>query len=91
MSQTKQHRKRYTKHYQQKVISKSAFDDSPTLIINEYRTPKPYANAVTDVLAAFHSGIPFNRAVDQVSSLDSHHLNRNKLAEHTLKTIANDY
>lgn len=78
-------------YYRKEVHGKSVFDDNPTLIINRYRTPNGYYQAVNDVLTAFHSGIPFNRAVDQVYSLDSTHLNRNKLAEHTLKTIANDY
>lgn len=88
---TKRQPNRYHNPYTKQVVSKSAFDDNPTLIINHYRTPHAYARAVSDVLTAFRSGIPFNRAVDQVSALDPHHLNRNKLAEHTLKTIANDY
>lgn len=87
MSQNKQHSKNYTT----KRFGKSLFDGNPTLTVNCYRTPKPYAQAVTDVLTAFHAGIPFNRAVDQVTALDPHHINRNKLAEHALKTIANDY
>ncbi len=36
------------------------------------------------------SGTPFNRAVDQVIAFYPD-LNRNKLAEHTLKWIANQY
>lgn len=88
MSKHNQHAR---SHYRKEVRSKSAFDDSPTLIINRYHTPNGYYDAVQDVLTAFKSGIPFNRAVDQVYALDSTHLNRNKLAEHTLKTIANDY
>ncbi len=77
--------------YKPRVIGKSIFDGSPTLIINEYHTPNGYHRAVTDVLTAYRSGIPFNRAIDQVYALDPNHLNRNKLAEHALKTIANDY
>lgn len=77
--------------YRPKVISKSAFDGNPTLIINEYRVPSPYTSAVRDVITAYKHGIPFNKAIDQVTALNPHHINRNKLAEHTLKTIANDY
>ena len=89
MSQSKKHS--YSNPYRKQVITKSAFDNNPTLIINHYHTPAVYSKAVSEVLNAFHSGTPFNRAVDQVFALDPHHLNRNKLAEHTLKTIANDY
>lgn len=89
MSSSKKHN--YNNPYRKQVVTKSAFDNNPTLIINRYRTPSTYRKAVSDVLTAFHSGTPFNRAVDQVFALDPNHLNRNKLAEHTLKTIANDY
>lgn len=79
------------KRYNKKVISKSMFDGNPTLIINTYRTPSAYRKAVVDVITAYKHGIPFNRAVDQVYALDPNHINRNKLAEHTLKYIANEY
>lgn len=82
---------RYKNRYKKETVGKSIFDDNPTLILNRYWTPKTYASAVEDVLNAYKQGIPFNRAVDQVATLDPHHLNRNKLAEHALKTIANDY
>lgn len=77
--------------YIKKTFGKSVFDGNPTLILNHYRVPKSYQAAVADVLTAFRSGIPFNRAVDQVYTLDLLHINRDKLAEHTLKFIANDY
>lgn len=84
-------RKHRNSRYTQERYGRSVFDDSPTLIINRYHTPNGYHRAVCDVLTAYKSGIPFNRAVDQVTALDPHHINRNKLAEHALKTIANDY
>lgn len=87
MSTSKQQHKRYYRE----THGRSVFDGNPTLVLNRYRTPRAYADAVSQVLAAFHSGTPFNRAVDQISALDPAHLNRNKLAEYTLKTIANDY
>lgn len=87
MSPSRQHQNRYTKQ----TYGKSLFDDNPTLVLSRYWTPKTYSDAVADVIKAYKSGIPFNRAVDQVYTLNSHHLNRNKLAEHTLKSIANDY
>lgn len=77
--------------YKPKTCGKSVFDNSPTLVVNRYWIPKSYFNPVTDVLNAYKSGVPFNRAVDQVAALDPIHINRNKLAEHALKTIANDY
>ena len=80
-----------SKRYKPKVVGRSIFDDSPTLTFNRYWTPKPYLDAVRDVITAYKSGIPFNRAVDQVHALDPDRLNRNKLAEHALKSIANDY
>ena len=77
--------------YRPKTYGKSVFDNSPTLVVNRYWIPKSYFNPVNDVLNAYKSGVPFNRAVDQVAALDSDHINRNKLAEHALKSIANDY
>ena len=77
-------------HYKKKTYGKSVFDDSPTLTINRYWIPKTYVDAVNDVITAYKSNIPFNRAVDQVATLNPQ-LNRNKLAEHTLKYIANEY
>ena len=78
-------------YYKKESFGKSALDDNPTLTLNHYWTPKTYRDAVSDVITAYKNGIPFNRAVDQVAALDPNHINRNKLAEHTLKTIANDY
>ena len=79
------------RHYRRKSFGKSILDSKPTLILHHYWTPKQYLQPVADVLTAYKAGIPFNRAVDQVYTLDLNHLNRNKLAEHALKTIANDY
>lgn len=90
MSSDRKHN-RYNNRYRTDKYGKSIFDGSPTLTISRYRIPKPYLNAVNDVLTAYKQGIPFNRAVDQVATLDPDHINRNKLAEHALKTIANDY
>lgn len=84
-------RKPRDNRYTQEKYGKSVFDDSPTLTINRYHTPNGYKRAVQDVISAYKNDVPFNRAVDQVCALDPNHLNRNKLAEHTLKTIANDY
>lgn len=78
-------------HYRKKVARKSIFDGNPTLVLNRYWTPEAYILPVQDVLTAFKSGIPFNRAVDQVYTLNKSTIKRDKLAEHTLKTIANDY
>ena len=82
---------RYKNRYKKEVIGKSIFDDNPTLTLNHYWTPKAYLNPVNDVLTAYRQGIPFNRAVDQVFALNPNGINRNKLAEHALKTIANNY
>ena len=82
---------RFDKRYKKRQFGKSLLDDNPTLTLHRYWTPKPYLQPVQDVLTAYHSGISFNKAVDQVAALDPNHINRNKLAEHTLKTIANDY
>lgn len=93
MSKTKSN-KSDTNHrnrrYKTEAFGKSVFDGSPTLVLNRYRVPDTYSQAVSDVITAFRNGVPFNRAVDQAAALDPSHLNRNKLAEHTLKTIAND-
>ena len=77
--------------YKPKVKAKSVFDGSPTLLVNEYWMPKPYVQPVREVIADFKSGIPFNRAVDQVAAVYKDSVNRDKLAEHALKTIANEY
>ena len=79
------------RRYKPKVVSRSIFDNEPTLIVNEYRVPNAYAEAVQNVITAYRDGVPFNKAVDNVSTTNPHHINRNKLAEHTLRTIANDY
>ena len=88
---SKSYNYRRNKNYRQIYYGKSIIDNSPTLIINHYHVPNAYFDAVKDVITAFKNGIPFNRAVDQVSALNPNTINRNKLAEHTLKFIANDY
>ena len=79
-----------TKKYKPKVKAKSIFDGNPTLVINRYWLPKPYIEPVSNVIAQFKAGVPFNRAVDQIAILYADTINRDKLAEHTLKYIAND-
>lgn len=69
----------------------SFFGKYPTITVNRYWIPNVYVEPVKDVINAFKHDIPFNKAVDQVAALDPYHINRNKLAEHTLKFIANDY
>lgn len=77
--------------YKRESFGKSLFDDKPTLIVNRYWLPKPYIEPVNDVITAFKHDVPFNRAVDQVAALYPNIINRNKLAEHTLKFIANQF
>lgn len=65
--------------------------DINTLVTtNEYNVPDKYKTAVTKVIQAYVSGLPFNRAIDKIAE-DYKSLNRNTLAKHTLKYIANDY
>ena len=79
------------RHYRKTTRTKSIFDGSPTLIVNDYLVPTPYIKPVSNVIELrMTKGIPFNRAVDQVAYIYPN-INRNKLAEHTLKTIANEY
>ena len=81
-------RRRYSKRSHK---SKSIFDDNPTLS-NRYWIPKQYHEAVMLTIKLYKSDVPFNRAVDQAfASFPNHPINRNKLAEHTLKFIANDH
>lgn len=79
------------RNYRQIRYGKSLLDNNPTLIINRYHVPNSYLNPVKDVIMAFKNGISFNKALDQVAALYPNTINRNKLAEHTLKYIANDY
>ena len=85
----KNHRKNTSKRYSKQTFGKSVFDGKPTLITYRYRVPKPYQEAVSNVISAFRNGTSFNTACDQVAASDPDHINRNKLAEHTLKFIAN--
>lgn len=77
--------------YKPKKYGKSVFDGKPTLVVNRYWLPKPYMNPVHDVMTAVKADMPFNRAVDQVAALYPDTVNRDKLAEHTLKWLANQY
>lgn len=77
--------------YKPKRSGKSVFDGNPTLIVNRYWLPRPYVDPVHDVLTAVKHDIPFNKAVDQVATLYKDNINRDKLAEHTLKYLANQY
>lgn len=76
------------KHYTRRT---TRIDMNTIITVNEYHVPKNYKAAVENVLDLFkHSDIPFNQAVDQVAA--SHKsLNRNTLAKHTLKYLANEY
>lgn len=91
MSNRKRSHQNRNRMYKTMTVTRSVFDDNPTLIIHRYRPPSTYADAISDVLTALRHDVPFNRAVDQVTALDPEHINRDKLAEHTLKTIANQY
>jgi hypothetical protein len=65
--------------------------DINTLVTtNEYNIPNKYKTAVAKVIQAYVSGLPFNRAVDRIAQ-EYKSLNRNTLAKHTLRHIANDY
>lgn len=91
MPKSNSHQRRSHRKYKAKAVQKSIFDDSPTLIVNDYLVPNAYKDAVTDVITAYRQGVSFNRAVDQVHTLYAGRVNRNKLAEYTLRSIANDY
>lgn len=91
MSNYRKEARKTQKRYKQKVIGKSVFDNNPTLIVSTYRVPNAYKEAVENAITAYRHGISFNKAIDQAATIDPDHINRNKLAEHTLRTIANDY
>lgn len=91
MPKAKPNQRRSYRKYKARTVRKSIFDDSPTLIVNDYLVPNAYRDAVTDVITAYRQGISFNRSVDQVHMLYAGKVNRNKLAEYTLRSIANDY
>ena len=57
---------------------------------NDPHIPQQYKIAVISVINTYRTGIPFNKAVDQIAATYKS-LNRNTLAYHTLKYIANDY
>lgn len=83
--------KRYKKIQKRVDSNNSFFNKYPNLTINRYWIPKQYLDAVFLTIDIYRSGIPFNKAVDQAFAVSPNNLNRNKLAEHTLKYIANDY
>ena len=65
--------------------------DFHTLVTtNDCHIPRQYKVAVQSVIVVYRSGISFNKSVDQVAA-SYKSLNRNTLAKHTLKFIANDY
>lgn len=86
MSNNKSHR--YKK--QQVPYDPSYFGKYPSITINKYWIPKSYLDAVHLSVDLFRSGISFNKSLDQAHAVYPQ-TNRNKLAEHTLKYIANDY
>ena len=85
--------KRYHKQTQQLETPGSFFSKYPTITTNKYWIPKTYKDSVELAIQLYRSGISFNKALDQAYAVanDPNHINRNKLAEHTLKSIANDY
>lgn len=82
------------KTYRRKTITidsdKSYFEKYPTITLNRYWVPKAYLDAVTLTIQLYRDGVSFNRSVDQAHAIYPA-LKRNKVAEHALKTIANDY
>lgn len=87
--------KNNSKRYHKKTVridsNHSYFDKYPTLTINRYWIPKPYLDAVHLTIQLYRDHkLSFNKAIDQ-AALTCPNLNRNKIAEHTLKFIANDY
>lgn len=75
------------KHYTKRT---TRIDINTLVTTNEYHVPDKYKTAVAKVIQTYFSGLPFNRAVDKVAG-EYKSLNRNTLAKHTLKYIANDY
>lgn len=86
--------KNKSKRYHPKSVrvdsNHSFFEKYPTLTFNRYWIPKAYLDAVMLTIQLYHSGYSFNKSADQASAVYPN-LNRNKLVEHTLKYIANDY
>lgn len=89
MPKSKKNYRKSDRNYRKQSFGKSVLDDSPTLIIHRYYVPHSYSDAVNMVFTALKEGVGFNKACDQVAALYPHTINRNKLAEHTLKFIAN--
>lgn len=74
------------KHYTKRT---TRIDINTLVTTNEYHVPEKYKTAVSKVIQAYFSGLPFNKAVDKIAD-EYKSLNRNTLAKHTLKHIAND-
>ena len=89
MPKSKKNYRKSDRNYRRQAFGKSVLDDNPTLITYRYHVPNAYYDAVNDVITAFKNGVSFNKAVDQAAALHPNNINRNKLAEHTLKFIAN--
>lgn len=75
------------KYYRQRTTK---IDINKIVSVRDYRVSKNYVKPVELVIETYRSGIPFNKAVDQVAA-SYKHINRNTLAKHTLTAIANDY
>lgn len=76
------------KHYTKRT---TRIDMNTIITVNEYHVPNNYKAAVESVLDTFrHSDLSFNQAVDQVAA-SRKSLNRNTLAKHALKYLANEY
>lgn len=86
--------KKHNGHYKKRSVrvdsNHSFFEKYPTLTVNRYWIPKHYVDAVHLTIQLYRDGYSFNRSADQANAVYPH-LNRNKLVEHTLKFIANDY
>lgn len=66
------------------------FEKYPNVSVYRYWIPKQYKPAVDLIIEILQPTTSFNKAVDQAADTFPN-LDRNKLAEHTLKYIANDY
>lgn len=90
---SKNKRNRYKK-VTTEVTDTSFFGKYPTITVNKYWIPNAYLDDVKLVVQLFRSGYSFNRSIDQAFAAhppNKQQINRNKLAEHALKYIANDY
>lgn len=93
ITMSKSNRSRYKKTTTE-IADPSFFSKYTSITVNHYWIPNAYLDAVTLVIQLYKSGVPFNKAVDQAYAAhppNKQKIGRNKLAEHTLKYIANDY